>query len=339
MNKCDYIAGSRLMIGFNGTRLSDSLKHYIKDLKIGGVILFTRNIENPKQLSDLCVNIQDYAQAQECAPLFIAIDQEGGTVARLPLPFTQFPKGASALKTVQKVVEFAEITALELQTCHINMDMAPVLDIAPPQFGSFMEKRALGTTPESVTELGLAMIKSFRENKIIPVGKHFPGIGRTILDSHVELPVFEDSFESLQDFDLKPFQATIDDGLEAVMLSHILYKELDAENPASLSEKIVKMLLREQMGFEGVVMTDDMDMGAIVENYGYEEAVKKALKSDVDIILVCHESEKIQQTYDLLLQQATGSKADQEAALDAYDRIMCLKHSYLMQEAQPIYRS
>ena len=192
-----------------------------------------------------------------------------------------------------------------------------------------VEKRALGVTPEIVTELGLAMIRSFRENKIIPVGKHFPGIGRTILDSHVELPVFEDSLQSLKDFDLKPFKAAIDDGLEAVMLSHILYKTLDAENPASLSEKIVKDLLREQMGFEGVVMTDDMDMGAIVKNYGYADAVKKAMRADVDIILVCHESEKIQQTYDLLLQQAQGSETDQEAALNAYDRITCLKHAYL----------
>lgn len=326
------IAGSRLMIGFNGIDLTDNLKHFIKDFKIGGVILFSRNIENPKQLSALCESIQDYAGEQGLPPLFISIDQEGGTVSRLGVPFTQFPKGAPNFVTVENTVEFAEITALELNASNINMDMAPVLDIAPKGFGSFMEKRALGVTPESVTKLGLAMIKSFQDNGIIPVGKHFPGIGRTILDSHIELPVFEDTLESLREFDLVPFQAAIDAGLDAVMLSHILYSQLDNADPASISVKIVKGLLRDEMGFDGVVMTDDMDMGAIVENYGYAEAVTKALTATVDIILVCHESEKIAQTFNMLLQDAENNH---ESAKESHARIMRLKYKYLMDEPEP----
>lgn len=332
MQNIAEIAGSRLMIGFNGTSLTANLKHFIKDFKLGGVILFSRNIENPKQLSALCESIQDYAAEQGLPPLFIAIDQEGGTVSRLGMPFTQFPKGAPGFVTVANTVEFAEITALELKASNINMDMAPVLDIAPKGFGSFMEKRALGVTPESVTKLGLAMIHSFQDSGIIPVGKHFPGIGRTILDSHVELPVFGDTLESLREFDLVPFQAAINNGLDAVMLSHILYSQLDNADPASLSVKIVKGLLREEMGFDGVVMTDDMDMGAIVENYGYAEAVTKALNATVDIILVCYESEKIEQTFDLLRQDA---EKNAETARAAYERIMRLKYKYIMDEPEP----
>ena len=325
------IAGARLMIGFDGVDLTDNLKRFIKDFRIGGVILFSRNIENPKQLATLCENIQEYAKTTGLSPLFIAIDQEGGTVSRLGVPFTQFPKGAPGFVTVDNTVEFAEITALELNASNINMDMAPVLDIAPKGFGSFIEKRALGATPESVAKLGLAMIKSFQSNGIIPVGKHFPGIGRTILDSHIELPVFDDTLESLRAFDLIPFQAAIEAGLDAVMLSHILYSELDNANPASISVKIVKELLRDEMGFNGVVMTDDMDMGAIVENYGYADAVTKALAATVDIILVCHESDKIEQTFNMLRQDA---ETNRESAQAAYERIMRLKYKYLMDEPE-----
>lgn len=327
MHNLAEIAGSRLMTGFNDTTLTANLEHFIKDFKIGGVILFRRNIENPKQLAKLCENIQECAKDNGLPPLFISIDQEGGNVSRLGVPFTQFPKGAPGLVTVENTVEFAEITALELNACNINMDMAPVLDVAPKGFGSFMEKRVLGTTPESVAKLGLAMISSFQSNGIIPVGKHFPGIGRTIPDSHIELPVFEDTLESLRAFDLIPFQEAIQGGLEAIMLSHILYTKLDAAYPASLSASIVKRLLREGMGFNGVVMTDDMDMGAIVENYGYVEAVTKALDATVDIILVCHESEKIEQTFNLLLEDTENNK---ESAEESYARIMRLKDKYLL---------
>lgn len=327
MHNLAEIAGSRLMTGFNDTRLTASLEHFIKDFKIGGVILFRRNIENPKQLAKLCENIQECAKDNSLPPLFIAIDQEGGNVSRLGVPFTQFPKGAPGLVTVENTVEFAEITALELNACNINMDMAPVLDVAPKGFGSFMEKRALGATPESVAKLGLSMILSFQSNGIIPVGKHFPGIGRTIPDSHIELPVFDDTLDSLRAFDLIPFRDAIEAGLEAVMLAHILYTKLDDAYPASLSANIVKGLLREDMGFGGVVMTDDMDMGAIAKNYGYVEAVTKALAATVDIILICHESEKIEQAFNLLLEDAENHP---ESAQESYERIMRLKDKYLL---------
>lgn len=325
------IAGTRLMVGFNGSSLTENLKRFIRDFKIGGVILFRRNIENPKQVSAMCEDIQEYAKSQGLPPMFISIDQEGGIVSRLSAPFTQFPKGAPAFKTIAKTVEFAEITALELNASNINMNMAPVLDIAPKDFGSFMEKRALGATPEVVAELGLAMIKSFQNYGIIPVGKHFPGIGRTILDSHVELPVFDDTLQSLTNFDLKPFRAAIDAGLEAIMISHILYNQLDSVNPASLSAAIIKNLLRETLGFNGVVITDDMDMGAIMENFNYAEAVQKALEATVDIILICHESEKIEQSFNLILQYTENNP---KSANETYERIMALKHKYLI-AAQP----
>lgn len=324
------IAGQKLMLGFDGTELTENLKHFIKDFRLGGVILFKRNIESPKQLAALCESIQEYAAKQGLVPLFIAIDQEGGTVSRLGHPFSQFPQGAPGFKTVDKTVEFAEITALELKASSINMDMAPVLDIAPKGFGSFIEKRALGATPDIVTKLGLAMIRSFQNNGIIPVGKHFPGLGRTIPDSHIELPVLDDTPQSLEEFDLIPFKAAIEAGLETVMLSHILYPKLDNTNPASLSEPIVKGLLRETMGFNGVTITDDMDMGAIVENYGFAEAVQKALKATIDIILVCHESEKLEQAFNLLLQY---TEDNQESAIKSYERIMALKGKYLMEDS------
>ncbi len=304
-------AGQRLTVGFDGTDLNSDLKFLIDTLKIGGVILFSRNLVNSAQIKDLCKSVQDYAADCGQPPLFIAIDQEGGQVARLKPPFTQFP-GNPAIKNEADAVHFAEITAAELNSVGVNMNMAPVMDVAPEGMRSIMAGRAFGGDPQRVAALGVTVIETMQKNGIMSVAKHFPGIGRTVLDSHREMPVFEGDMADLEAFDLPPFQAAVRCGVSGMMLSHILYKKIDPEWPASLSPAIAKTLLRDRTGFEGIVMTDDLDMGAVRKHYDLETALRQILLSGIDIALICHKGPDIENAFEAILRE-TGDSAEIKA--------------------------
>jgi len=190
----EQLAGQRLMVGFDGTGLDEDLKFLIGQIKAGGVILFSGNLEAPGQIKDLCFAVQDFAKQCGQPPLFIAIDQEGGQVARLKEPFSQFP-GNPHMRHEADAVHFAEVTAAELNQVGINMNMAPVMDVAPQDINSIMAKRAFGGDPAWVSRLGVKIIEHLQQSHIMAVAKHFPGIGRTRLDSHLQLPV--DPLQSL----------------------------------------------------------------------------------------------------------------------------------------------
>ena len=207
----DQLAGQRLMAGFRGTRINTELKHLIGGVRVGGIILFARNIETPDQLQSLCAEAQQYAAACGQPPLLIAVDQEGGTVARFRPPFTQFP-GNPHIHSEIEAVRFAETTAREMKTVGINMDMAPVLDVALVHEQSVMVERAFSDRPETVASLGAAVIAQFQNDGIMAVAKHFPGIGRTTLDSHQDLPVLDTAPEQLNASDLIPFKMAVDKG-------------------------------------------------------------------------------------------------------------------------------
>ena len=324
----EQLAGQRLMAGFNGTTLNTDLKFLINRLKIGGIILFSRNLETPDQIKNLCDAIQNYAQFCEQPPLFIAVDQEGGQVARLKEPFTQFP-GNPHMESEEDAVHFAEVTASELNRVGINMNMAPVMDVAPKEINSIMAKRAFGSDPSWVARLGVKVIEHFQHHNIIAVAKHFPGIGRTILDSHMDLPKLDNDISVIERMDLIPFKAGIDHGVSGVMLSHIFYTKLDSRWPASLSDKIARDLLREQMGFDGIVMTDDLDMGAITKHFDIHTAIRRILAADIDLALVCHKGPNIEIAYEKLLQGIMDSADMKARGIESVARIMRLKKKYL----------
>mgnify|MGYP001826301270 FL=1 len=216
----EQLAGQRLMAGFDGTTLNADLKFLINRLKAGGIILFSRNLDAPDQIKQLCDEIQHYARQCEQPPLFIAVDQEGGQVARLKEPFTQFP-GNPYMKSEEDAIHFAQVTATELTRVGINMNMAPVMDVASGEINSIMAQRAFGGDPAWVTRLGVKVIEHLQSNNIIAVAKHFPGIGRTVLDSHMDLPMLDDDLSAFERMDLIPFEAGIQHGVSGVMLSHI----------------------------------------------------------------------------------------------------------------------
>ena len=327
-NSKKQIAGQRLMVGFDGTYFNDDLRFIIDQIKAGGIILFARNLETPEQIKNLCDDVQDYAEKCGQPPLFIAIDQEGGQVARLKKPFTQFP-GNPQMNHEKDAVHFAQVTAIELNGVGINMNMAPVMDVAPANIDSIMAKRVFGGDPEWVARLGIKVIEHLQRNRIMAVAKHFPGIGRTILDSHLDLPVLDDDLAAIENFDMIPFKASIQHGVAGMMLSHIFYPKLDNRWPASLSRYIANDLLRKRLGYDGLVMTDDLDMGAITKHYKIRPAIQQILASEIDLALICHKGPNIEIAFEEIIKALTDSAEMTAKGLDSVARIMNTKRKYL----------
>jgi beta-N-acetylhexosaminidase len=322
-------AGQRLMVGFDGTELNAELKFLIHTLKVGGIILFSRNLIDPGQIRDLCFSMQSYARSCGQPPLLISIDQEGGKVARLKEPFTQFP-GNPNMKGPEDAVFFAKTTAKELLEVGINMNLAPVLDVAPEGINSVMADRAFGPDPSWVSEQGRVVIEHLQAENIMAVAKHFPGIGRTVLDSHFELPDLDIDVGAMEGFDLFPFKTAIEHGVAGIMLSHIRYIGIDPEWPASLSKTIADDLLRREMGYDGVVMTDDLDMGAIKKHYGLETAIQQILSADIDMPLICHAGPDIENAFKEILDLQGRSQTMKAKGVKSLERIMKLKARYLL---------
>src|SRR5437588_8725585 len=293
--------GQLFMLGFHGTEVSKDLRTLFQHYHPGGVILFSRNLQEPSQAAHLVNALQKLAPAM---PLFVAIDQEGGRVARLPKGFTVFP-GQGALGragTVELAYSFAEVTAKELRAIGVNMNLTPVLDINSNPENPIIGDRAFGNDPLQVETLGLAVIAGLQDNGVLACGKHFPGHGDTAADSHKELPTVSHGLDRLHEIELRPFVHCFHNGLAAVMTAHVRYPALDPEHPATLSQAILTDLLRTQLQFKGLVLTDDLEMRAILDDHSIEAAAIRALNAGADILLICKDADP------------------QAAALEAVDR-------------------
>lgn len=323
------LAGQRIMAGFDGTNLNDNLKFLIHTVNVGGIILFARNIVDRPQLRDLCASAQNYAAACGLPPLLIAIDQEGGVVARLKAPhFIEFP-GNPAIKDITDARDFALAASRDLMDMGINMNMAPVMDVAPPGFPSIMAKRMFGTDPAIVSQMGAAVIETFQSQGIMSVAKHFPGIGRTTTDSHLDLPESDLSDKDLDGFELIPFEAAIRADVCGIMFSHIRYRQIDPQWPASMSKRIAFDLLRDRLRFDGITMTDDLDMGAIKNHYDIRTAISRVLASDIDIALICHQGPDIETAHLEIMAHIASDAAMNAACRRSMKRIMRWKTAYL----------
>ena len=233
------------------------------------------------------------------------------------------------MKNIEDAVRFAEITAAELNQVGINMNMAPVMDVSLEGSNSIMAERAFGGDPTWVARLGVTVIEHLQQNKIMAVAKHFPGIGRTTLDSHLDLPVLHDDLSSIEQFDLIPFGAGIQCGVCGVMLSHIFYTKLDPQWPASMSPQIAKNLLRQRMGFDGLILTDDLDMGAITRHYDIHTAIHQILAADIDLTLICHKGPNIEIAFEKILKEITDSPEIKIRGIESAERIMRAKKKYM----------
>lgn len=322
--------GQLMMAGFEGLTPSKEIETLIREWDLGGVILFSRNIESPAQCAELCATLQGFA---EDAPLLIAIDQEGGRVSRLPPPFTQFPsaRDIGRCNSVMLTYQCGEAIAKELSTVGINMNFAPVLDLDTNPNNPVIGDRSFGERPNLVQKHAVAMIGSMLDQKVIPCGKHFPGHGDTDLDSHEALPHIRHRIKTLTDRELKPFIHAIENRLPAVMSAHVCCHAFDNERPASLSKKVISELLRKAIEFDGLVVTDDLEMKGITNSHSVAEAAVHAVDAGSDLVLVCHSPKEQMAVLERLLKSVNEKNGISEKRLDqSLNRILSLKEDFLL---------
>lgn len=320
--------GQMMMIGIQGTKVDDDSLYMLNQYHMGGVILFDRNMENPEQVKQLTSDLQ--AQSNEKVPLFIGIDEEGGDVVRMAEKLTPPPsqKEIGATGDIEQAKTWAIKTAKSLKDMGINVNFAPVADVGSN------DKRSYSTDTNTVIDFVRAATEGYQQENIIYSLKHFPGIGKGRVDSHVDSSSIDVAKEVLMAEDILPFKTIIDENDPNdyfILVSHLKYPALDEEYPASLSSKIMTDLLRNEFGYKGIIITDDMEMGAVANHNDFRSIGVKAVKAGADIVLVCHEYEHQQEVYLGLLDAVNSGEISQERIDESVKRIIKVKLLHLYQ--------
>ena len=287
--------GQLLMFGIDGTQINDHVIYLIKELKVGNIILFARNAKHPKQLYELNQSLQKLAYETMDIPMFISIDQEGGMVTRIFHGATFFPGAMtlSAAGSLEDAYKMGDMMGEELLSLGVNMNLAPVLDVNNNPKNPVIGVRSYSDDPKRVAEYGTAVIKGL-QNHVVATGKHFPGHGDTYLDSHLALPTVDYPLSRLEAIELVPFKQAIQEGIGAIMSSHINFPAFTEEGrPTTLSKTCLTGLLRETLGFKGLIVTDGMEMKAIQDHYGTVEASLMSIQAGANLVCICH-SEPLQ---------------------------------------------
>lgn len=321
--------GQLFVVGFEGKDIDEDTKNLIQDLKIGGLIFFGRNIEDANQTRELISSLKKLNKINKI-PLFISIDEEGGKVSRLPKEFNKLPEAVDIgdANSQDLSFEYGKLLGLRLNSLGFNTNYAPVMDINSNPRNPVIGNRAFGNSPEVVSKNGVQVMKGMKSQGIIPVIKHFPGHGDTDVDSHIGLPVVNKSIEDIRKFELTPFKKSIEEGADMIMVAHIIFPEIDREYPSTMSKEVIEDILRGELGFEGVVISDDLTMGAITKNYSLEEATLKFFQSGGDIALICHGVDDIRETYGYIEEQIDNGNLKIEDIDKKVRRIIELKNRY-----------
>ena len=320
--------GQMVMIGIQGTKVDDDSLYMLHQFHMGGVILFDRNMDSPEQVKQLTSDLQ--AQSNEKVPLFIGIDEEGGDVVRMAEKLTPPPsqKEIGATGDIEQARTWAIKTAKSLKDMGINVNFAPVADVGSN------DKRSYSTDTNTVIDFVRAATKGYQQENIIYSLKHFPGIGKGKVDSHVDSSSIDVAKEVLMTEDILPFKTIIDENEPNdyfILVSHLKYPALDEEYPASLSSKIMTDLLRYELGYKGIIITDDMEMGAVANHNDFRSIGVNAVKAGADIVLVCHEYEHQQEVYLGLLDAVNSGEISQERIDESVKRIIKVKLLHLYQ--------
>ena len=281
-------AGHALAVGFEGTRIPDDLVALAAQAGLGGIILFARNCPSLEAVLALT------AAARRLGPdVLVMVDHEGGLVHRLPPPFIRFPPPATVGRTgdPRLAAAVARAMARELRAAGFDSGLAPVLDCLLNPASTVIGDRAFGAAPDAVAACGVAFVEAVLSEGCVPVAKHFPGHGRTSLDSHVALPDVDATMDDLERGDLVPFRAALAAGCPAVMVAHVRYRALDPALPASLSAEVIGGLLRRGLGFSGLVLSDDLEMAAVASTWGVGGAARRFLAAGGDLALICRSAE------------------------------------------------
>ena len=321
--------GQHFFIGLKGTALEKDEADFIVRHNVGGVILFARNVQSPEQVRALCADAQGLRfRMPDKAPLFIGVDNEGGRVARFKAPFTEWPPQAAIGKidSTSVAFKFASQMGEELKAVGVNVNFAPCVDVLTNPSNPAIGDRSFGGDPELVARLASAVVRGFIKSEVLPCAKHFPGHGNTSVDSHFELPVENRSLDELRTLELAPFKKVLRARLDFVMMAHILFPQIDPTWPASLSPVFAK-LLRDELRFRGLIVSDDLGMKAIAAKWGVGDAAVQALRAGTDLLLYCNDPEAPPVAF-AAVEKALVDKTLDGAALEAgAKRIVELKRA------------
>lgn len=324
MSDADKV-GQLLMIGIHGKTLNDDAKFMLNEYRVGGIILFDRNMESKDQVKSLITDINKTGKSAGLTPLFIGIDQEGGAVARMEDQLIKVPPAEELGKEpIEQAVSLAKQSGTELKGLGFNINFAPVADLG------LTYGRSFSTNPDDVVRYASAVGKAYDEAGLWYSYKHFPGIGKTDVDLHADTSVVPVSKETLLNEDTKVFVDLIKQSKPntyAIMVSHAMYPQIDADHPSSLSKAIITDWLRKDMGYNGVVVTDDMDMGALAKHYTFGDMAVQSILAGSDILLVCHEYEHMQEAYNGLMKAVKDGRISKERLDESVKRILLMKMS------------
>lgn len=330
--KINKLIGQHMMMGLSGHTLTADERDFIVDNNISGVVLFSRNLSEPEQVRELCLEIHELRNKMESsAPLFVGIDMEGGRVHRLKPPFTQWPalKKLGDIDNATVTFHFAYRMGLELAAAGINLNFAPCLDVFSNPKNTVIGDRSISSNPEIVGKHASALVRGYVKAGIVPCLKHFPGHGNTLIDSHEDLPRETSDRKRLDSLELIPFRKGFRARAEMVMTSHILFEQLDPEWPVTLSSVFLKDMLREEFRYKGLIISDDLDMKALTKNFSKEDIPVRAIAAGVDLLMYCNEPDSPGIAMDALINavaQGTLSRHELEAS---HNRILHMKQNFI----------
>jgi beta-N-acetylhexosaminidase len=330
--------GQRFMVGFHGQTASADVKRLLREFQVGHVILFSRNADRPEQVADLVRELQATArEAGQDLPLMVAVDQEGGRVARLGGDWSTWPAprvlGRAGSEDLAR--QMGESLAAELSACGIRMDLAPVVDVDTNPKNPVIGDRSFGDDPDLVGRLAAAQIRGLQDGGVAACAKHYPGHGDTDVDSHVDLPTVDLSPRRIEDVELRPFRKAIEAGVAAVMTAHVLFRELDDQLPATLSPRLVQEKLRQEMAFGGVVVADDLEMGAIAKHWPIAQAAVLAVQAGCDVLPVCSDHDAQVAALEAVIHAVENEEVSWTSLDEAQARLRRLKERFVLPYRDP----
>lgn len=311
------------MIGFPGTTLDADARALLAEGAFGA-ILFRRNLASPEQTAALCAEVKVAGPGS-----VLAVDQEGGRVARLRgEPFTSLPPMREVRDEAQ-AERIGRLLAFEVRAVGFDWDFAPVLDVDTNPLNPVIGDRAFSRDPEVVGRLGVALARGLEAGGVASCAKHFPGHGDTSQDSHHDLPRLAHAMERLRKVELPPFRAYAQAGLASVMTAHVLFDALEPNTPATMSRRALTDILRGELGFQGLVVSDDLEMKAVIDHYPLEEAVVQGTLAGVDLFLICHRADRQREAIDALEKAVRDGRVPRERVEQAGHRLATFANRFV----------
>lgn len=320
-------AGQRLLIGFEHPYVDEDLRRLVAELQPAGFVLFARNVEEPTQVLEL--NRELASLVDPSRPALLAVDQEGGRVQRIREPATVWPPMLVVGRAGEHTAEVSRALAIELRAMGFNLNFAPVADVHSEPTNPIIGDRAFGEDAVTVSKHVVDFVRAHQEHGIIACAKHFPGHGDTTVDSHLDLPYVEKEEPDLRHVELPPFEAAVRAGVGTVMTSHVVYPAFDEDLPAGFSRRVTRRLLREELGFEGVVFSDDLEMKAVHGRFSVDQQARLLTEAGVDVLLCCRSPELQVEFFETLVREQEADAGFERGCIDAVDRLQALRERFL----------